>query len=145
MKIMYLIYIAIGITFLIGIIKISKKIRKNPIDHKLGKNPIDHAFERNRLEKLLHQEPEKVANNEALEKTQKPEKIIVKVNTMSVISRMWNIVLDIVTVAVFAFVLITVVLVLDKNGLLVDHPMMQNIVDHSKLYLDQVQGFLLQN
>lgn len=143
MKIMYLIYIAIGITFLIGIIKISKKIRKNPIDHKLGKNPIDHAFERNRLEKLLHQEPEKVANNEALEK--KPEKIIVKVNTMSVISRMWNIVLDIVTVAVFAFVLITVVLVLDKNGLLVDHPMMQNIVDHSKLYLDQVQGFLLQN
>ena len=64
---------------------------------------------------------------------------------MSAISRIWNIALDIVTVAVFAFVLITVVLVLDKNGLLVDHPMIQNIVDHSKLYLDQVQGFLLQN
>lgn len=139
---MYLIYIAIGITFLIGIIKISKKIRKNPIDHKLGKNPTDHAFERN-PEKLLHQEPKKVASSEVVEK--KPEKIIVKVNTMSAISRIWNIALDIVTVAVFAFVLITVVLVLDKNGLLVDHPMIQNIVDHSKLYLDQVQGFLLKN
>jgi hypothetical protein len=139
---MYLAYIIIGIIFLIGIIKTSKKIRKNPIDHKLGKNPTDHAFERNRLEKLLPREPEKVANNEV---ERKPEKIIVKVNTMSVISRIWNIALDIVTVAVFAFVLITVVLVLDKNGLLVDHPMIQNIVDHSKLYLDQVQGFLLQN
>ena len=139
---MYLAYIIIGIIFLIGIIKTSKKIRKNPIDHKLGKNPTDHAFERNRLEKLLPREPEKVANNEV---ERKPEKIIVKVNTMSAISRIWNIALDIVTVAVFAFVLITVVLVLDKNGLLVDHPMIQNIVDHSKLYLDQVQGFLLQN
>ncbi len=138
---MYLAYIIIGIIFLIGIIKTSKKIRKNPIDHKLGKNPTDHAFERN-LEKLLPREPEKVANNEV---ERKPEKIIVKVNTMSVISRIWNIVLDIVTVVVFAFVLITVVLVLDKNGLLVDHPMIQNIVDHSKLYLDQVQGFLLKN
>lgn len=138
---MYLVYIAIGITFLIGAIKIIKKIRKNPIDHKLGKNPTDHAFERN-LEKLLPREPEKVANNEV---ERKPEKIIVKVNTMSAISRIWNIALDIVTVAVFAFVLITVVLVLDKNGLLVDHPMIQNIVDHSKLYLDQVQGFLLKN
>lgn len=99
MKIMYLIYIAIGITFLIGIIKISKKIRKNPIDHKLGKNPTDHAFKRN-LEKLLPREPEKVANNEV---ERKPEKIIVKVNTMSAISRIWNIALDIVTVAVFTF------------------------------------------